>query len=140
MIEFHYRHWASFGLGSSVTFAGGAGPMEVTATLQERDAEKVVLRIRCAVGRMSLDFAETLRARPSPDGRPLREGREVIVVAGEEWLSRWVEASVPYLGRDVTVTSWIVDQVPGGMARWQMRERPEEPSPLTWTVKAFVRK
>jgi hypothetical protein len=139
-MEFHYRHWAPFGIGSSVTFAGGADLMEVTATLQERDAEKVVLLIRCTVGGWSLDFAETVRPRPSPDGPPFREGREVIVVAGEEWLSRRVETSVPYFGRDVTVTSWIVDQVPGGMARWQLRERPEEPRPLTWTVTSFIRK
>ena len=132
-MEFHYRHWAAFGLGSSVTFEGGAGLMEVTATLQERDAEKIVLGIRCTLGRRSLDFPEILRARSSPDDLPLREGREVIEVAGEEWLSRRVETSVPHLGRDVRVTSWIVDQVPGGIAQWQMRE-------LTWTVKAFVRK
>jgi hypothetical protein len=136
VIEFHYRHWASCGLGSSVTFAGGAGVMEVTATLEERDEEKVVLAIRCTVGSWSMEFAETLRPRPSPDGRPLREGREVIVVAGEEWLSRRIETSLPYFGRDVTVTSWIVDQVPGGMARWQRGD----PEPLTWTVTSFVRK
>ena len=140
MIEFHYLPWASCGLGSSVTFAENEGIMEVTATLQERDAEKVVLDIRCTVGRWSLDFAETLRPRPSPDGPPLREGREVIVVAGEEWLSRWIETSVPCFGRDVVVTSWIVDQVPGGMARWRLRERPGEPQPLTWSVTSFVRK
>ena len=140
MIEFHYLPWASCGLGSSVTFAGNEGLMEVTATLQERDAEKVVLAIRCTVGRWSLDFAETVRPRQAPDGAPLREGREVIVVAGEEWLSRRIETSVPYCGSDVVVTSWIVDQVPGGMARWQLRERPGEPQPLTWSVTSFVRK
>lgn len=126
-MEFHYRHWTDFGPGSSVTFAGGAGLMEVTASLQERDAEKVVLLIRCALGRRSLDFSEILRARSSSDVRPIREGREVIVVAGEEWLSRWVETG--------TVKSWFVDHVPGGIARWQTLE----PKPLTWTVKAFRR-
>lgn len=140
MIEFHYLPWAACGLGSSVTFAENAGLLEVTATLQERDAEKVVLAVRCALGRWSLDFAETVRPRPSPDGPPLREGREVIVVAGEEWLSRRIETSVPYFGRDVVVTSWIVDQVPGGLARWQLLERPGEPQPLTWSVTSFVRK
>lgn len=139
MIEFHYLPWASCGLGSSVTFAGNEGLMEVTATLRERDAEKVVLAIRCTVGRWSLDFAETVRPRPSPDGPPLREGREVIDVAGEEWLSRRIESSVPYFGRDVVVTSWIVDRIPGGIARWQLLEQPLEPHPLTWTVKTFVR-
>ena len=140
MLEFHYLPWASCGLGSSVTFAENEGLMEVTATLQERDAEKVVLAIQCTVGRYRLDFAETVRPRPAPDGPPLREGREIIVVAGEEWLSRWIETSVPSFGREVLVTSWIVDHVPGGMARWQLRERPGEPQPLTWSVTTFVRK
>ena len=54
----------AFGLGSSVTFAEEAGPMEVTATLEARDEEKVVLAIRCTVGAWSLDFAETVRAAP----------------------------------------------------------------------------
>jgi hypothetical protein len=140
VIEFHYRPWAACGLGSSVTFADAEGIMEVTATLLERDEEKVVLAIRCTVGQWSLDFAETLRPRLSPDGRSLRERHEIIVVAGEEWLSRRIETFVPYFGRNVTVTSWIVDQVPGGMARWQLRERDGEPEPLTWFVTSFVRK
>jgi hypothetical protein len=127
VIEFHYRHWAGFDVGSTVTFEGGAGFMEVTATLLERDAEKVVLLIRCSLGRRSLDFPETLRAQSPPAERPLREGREVIVVAGEEWLSRWVET--------VKVKSWFVDQVPGGIARWEVLG----PEPLTWSVKAFRR-
>lgn len=140
-MEFHYRHWASCDVGSTVTFEGGAGFMEVTATLEERDAEKVVLRIRCRMrGLEDLDFSETLPARPGAADRSTREGREVIVVAGEEWLSTWSETSAKVLGKDVTVTSWFVNEVPGGIARWQMRERPEEPPPLTWTVKSFVKK
>jgi hypothetical protein len=147
-MEFHYRYWASFGVGSSVTFAGGAGFMEVKATLQERDAGKVVLRIQCHTrGTKDFDFTETLRhddrhsffpARPAE--RQDRRGREVIVVAGEEWLSSWEESSANYLGRNVTVKAWFVDQVPGGIAQWQMHEQPAEPRPLTWTVKSFVRK
>jgi len=152
-MEFHYRLWASFGVGSRVTFEGGAGFMEVTATLQERDAEKVVLRIRCRTrGKEHLDFLETLRPRHSDRHsggcffpvhlaeRPDRQGREVIHVAGEEWLSTWEETPAKYFDKDVTVKSWIVSGVPGGIARWQMLERPPEPNPLTWTVKSFVRK
>ena len=134
MIEFHYRHWASFGVGSTVTFAGGAGLMEVTATLEERDAERVVLRIRVTLGRRSLNFTEILHAQGLRDSPPLREGREVIMVAGEEWLSRWVESSARYLDREVTVRSWFVDEVPGGIARWQMPEHS-----LTWSVRTFRR-
>ena len=149
-MEFHYRHWASFGIGSSVTFTGGGGFMEVTATLLERDAEKVVLQIRCRTrGLQDLDFTETLRPTRTTGGcffpvhlenGEFRTGAEVIEIGGEEWLSRWVESSARYLDKDVTVKSWIVDQVPGGIARWQMRERPSEPHPLTWNVMRFQRK
>jgi hypothetical protein len=139
-MEFHYRFWATCGVGSTVTFEGGAGFMEVTATLEERDAEKAVLRIRCrSRGLEDIDFTETLRpARTSGD--PVVEGQEIIDVAGEEWLSRWIETTARHLDRDVTVKSWILEQVPGGIARWQMRERPDEARPLTWTVKSFERK
>lgn len=138
-MEFHYRYWAACGVGSTVTFEGGAGFMEVTATLEERDAEKAVLRILCRTpGGRGLDFLETLRPRASEG--PLREGYEVLDIAGEEWLSRWVESSARHLGKDVTVKSWILEQVPGGIARWELRERPDEPRPLTWTVKSFERR
>ena len=149
-MEFHYRFWAACNVGSTVTFEGGAGFMTVRATLEERGDDRVVLRILCrARGSADMDFLETLRPSRTPAGcffpvtlenRDFREGNEVIEVAGQEWLSRWIESSARYLDREVMVKAWIVDQVPGGIARWQMLERPREPNPLTWTVKAFVRK
>lgn len=148
-MEFHYRYWAACNIGSTVTFEGGAGFMTVSATLQERDDDKVVLRILCrAQGCLDMDFLETVRPSRTPAGcflpvtlenRDFREGKEVIEVAGEELLSRWVECSARYLGKEYTVKSWIVAEVPGGIARWQMRERPAEPNPLTWRVRSFVR-
>jgi hypothetical protein len=172
-MEFLYNHWATHGVGSSVTFQDEMGS-RVIATLDVREAETVVLHIlyrmpeHFASTPGEMRFEEILRSKASeprptslvlqgrapkppasksgrstavvPSGPPIREGDEVIEIAGEEWLTHWAETPATHSGMNVLVKTWISEKIPGGLVRWEMRTGPEDSAPQRWFVTEFERK
>jgi hypothetical protein len=137
-----YTRWARFGVGSSATFEGHQvldgvrQPVRLTVTLVARHADSLLVERRFApLGGSSAEPRARqffVRARIKPTEHPLthpqsvvREWPHEVVPVGSQTLNctvKTIQAPVdfPDWGRDLSARVWSHDDIPGGLAGYEM--------------------
>jgi hypothetical protein len=102
------------------------------------DPEAAVLATRRPEGRTPLEKI----VRPGKEPQPLPpqvvvEGNEILDVAGEEFLCRWVERQISENGLEYAIKTWEFERVPGGIVRVELKFLPLVGTPARWFLKSF---
>lgn len=154
-----YASWANCGLGSTVTtedvkeIAPGIRMISSTSmTLAAVEKDKVVVDMVVRNRVEGGDFAptETLQEveipaeeeadEPHPH-QVVAEGEETLEIAGRKILCRWRRVAVREDGGVRTESAtWTSDQIPGGLARSEVRVDGDPPQSWSTEVVSFVKK
>jgi hypothetical protein len=129
-----YAAWARFRPGSTVTVrieieaSGGKSVTEATSTLKSVDAKEAVVEVKGfteALGRREEIAAREERVpakvrRPAPS--KAEEADEEIEVAGKKLACRRITVTDQQGALATATVTWTSDQIPGGLAKREIRE------------------
>ena len=149
-----YKHWAQFKVGSfakskmdnTVKVAGMEMKTKTTTTttLKKLTSEKAVIEVEMVTiaNGQEIKMPATMQDipakidKPKPEDMPLpkdksiekpkiKQGKEVLEVAGKKIKTEWTETTVKQDGNTITTKMWMSEEIPGQTVKMKVKTKGE---------------